>query len=162
MLDAAAPRLQHARGFGGGRVDQLPLLLAAAAAEAIRGRAALLVASLDEPRPDLRDDETLALEDADGKAAHPHEQDGDSRLDLERVEQRSCANDVVLALVREAERRRHRQHGLVELDPGRAAAVDGPSRRALEGAQPLRDVRPSDVARLRHEETVLTRAARRD
>ena len=162
VLDAVPPRPQHARRLDCGRVDQLPLLLAAAASESVGRRAALLVAALDEARADLGRDETLALEDAGRVAAHPHEQDGDARRRVKRVEQRSRADDVVLALVREAERRRHRQRGLVELDPSRAAPVDGPSRRAFESAQPLRDVRASDVARLRHEETVLTRATRRD
>ena len=59
--------------------------------------------------PDLRRDELLALEDADRVAADPHEQHGDGRLRLERVEQRPRAHDVVVALVVEAERRRDDQ-----------------------------------------------------
>ena len=86
MLDAAAPRLEHTRRLGGRRVDQLPLLLAAASPEAVGGGAALLVPPLDErASPTFGGHEPLALEDADGVAAHAHEQHRDPRLDVERI-----------------------------------------------------------------------------
>ena len=61
--------------------------------------------ALDEARADLRGDQALALEDADRIAAEPHEQRGDQVILVQRLEQRRQLDLLVLARVREAERR---------------------------------------------------------
>src|SRR3954462_6391149 len=63
VLDVRAVRLEDSLGGLGGRVDQLALLLLAPPPEAVRGGAALLVATLDEAGANLGSHEALALED---------------------------------------------------------------------------------------------------
>jgi hypothetical protein len=58
------------------------------------------VAPLDEPRADLRRDQSLAVEDTDRVAAEAHEQCGDHVVCRERCEERLELDRLVLGLVR--------------------------------------------------------------
>src|SRR5262249_31902308 len=86
--------------------DQRLRLLLAPAMEAIRRRAALPVAVLDEPSADLRAHEPLSVEHAGGVAAEAHEKDGDQVVAHDLLEERRDVDRVVRAGVREPERRR--------------------------------------------------------
>jgi hypothetical protein len=66
----------------------------------------------------------------------------------DRLEQRPDANDAVLGLVRQPERRPDDQRLVLELEPRLAAAVDGPPGFPVQRLQALADVVADDVATL--------------
>ncbi len=145
VLDLVPPGAENARRLGGRCLDQVALLLLAAATEPVRGRTALLVAALDETGADLRGDELLALEDAERVAPEANEERGNPVIGPERGEQRLDHHLLVLALVVEPERRRDGERLLRQLETGAAIAVDGTAGGALERSEPLLEVGPADV-----------------
>ena len=146
MVDPFAPRGEHPRCLRGGGLDQVALLLLAAPAKPVRGRAALLVAALDEPGSDLRGNDLLALEHSQRVAAETDEQHRHAAIGSESGEQRLDHDVLVLAFVVEPERRRDGERLTFQLEPRAPIPVDGPSRRALERCEPLGEVGAADVA----------------
>src|SRR5436190_8413544 len=104
------------------------------------------MAALDEAGADLRGDQALAVEDADGVAAKPNQQRRHNMVGRQRVEQRLQPYDVVLALVRKTERRPDDNRLAGSLDSCLTLGVVRPPRLALERRQALADVRATDEA----------------
>ena len=146
MIDLALPGAENSNRLGRRSLDQLALLLLAAAAEPVRRGTALLVASLDEAGADLRGDELLTLEDSQRVAPEAHEEHRNPVLGAKGGEQRLDHHLLVLALVVEPERRCDGERLLRQLETGAAVAVDRARRGALERREALREVGPADVA----------------
>src|SRR5207342_969382 len=144
VLDPLTPRLEHPERCLGRDLDQDARLLLAPPPETVRGRAALLVLALDEARADLRVDQPLALENADRVAAEPDEQRGDQTILLERLEERTELDAVVLALVREPERGTHGNGLGGSLDPDDPVRIARPPRFSLERGEPFAHVLAAD------------------
>jgi hypothetical protein len=99
----------------------------------------------DEP-PDLRRDQALTLEHADGVAAETHEQDADNVILGQRREQWGDVDKWVFAFMGDPERRAH-GHGLVlEREADEAFVVLGRALATFERLEALANVRAEDVA----------------
>ncbi len=113
--------------------------------------------ALDEAGADLRGHQPLALEDAHRVAAEPDEQRRHDVIRIERLEQRLEHELLVFALVLEAERRRHGQRASVELEADAPRPIDRPARGARQRVEALGEVGATDIACLRHADTVCSR-----
>ena len=104
------------------------------------------MASVDVALTDLRGDEPLAGEDADGEPTEAHEQNAHDVILVERGDQRRDVDEVVLACVREPEGRPDRDDLVLELETNGVVAVPRAPRRALEELEALASVLTQDVA----------------
>ena len=102
--------------------------------------------AVDESLTHLVRDQPLAVEDADGEAAQPHEDGADAVILGEGVQQRRDVDDAVLGVVPERERRPDDDRLARRLEAGAPVGVDGAPCRALQGSEPLDGVRAADVA----------------
>src|SRR6266550_3594965 len=104
------------------------------------------MAALDEAGADLRGDQPLAVEDADRVTAEADEQRSDDMIGGQRLEQRLELHDLVLALVREPERRSDDDQVAGGLDSRLSAGVGGATALALQRRHALADVLATDEA----------------
>jgi len=145
-LDPAAPRLEHGARRLRRLLDQRPRLLVPPPAEAVRRRSALPVPAFHEPSADLRGDELLALEHADGIAAEADEEDADRVILGQGIQQGRQLDRLVFALVGEPEGRTDDDSLVGRRDPRGSVGIVRAARQPVERTQTLADVVASDVA----------------